>query len=92
VVTPGVDLIARMIAAQDQMQLPIGLVLKESGVRPPSTHLVDPHAALRGIRRGKRLLPVLLWKEKRLRKKLAGRAVAPPVPAAAAIDRSVEVF
>jgi cation diffusion facilitator CzcD-associated flavoprotein CzcO len=93
VVTPGVDLIARMIAAQDQMELPIGLVMKESGVRLPTTHLVDPHASLRAIRRGKRMLPVLLWKEKRLRKKLAGRATAPPVvPAAAAIDRGVEVF
>lgn len=93
VVTPGVDLIARMIAAQDRMELPIGLVMKESGVRLPTTHLVDPHAALRGIRRGKRMLPVLLWKEKRLRKKLAGRAAAPPVDrAAAAIDRGVEVF
>ena len=93
VVTPGVDLIARMIAAQDRMELPIGLVMKESGVRLPTTHLVDPHAALRGIRRGRRMLPVLLWKEKRLRKKLAGRAAAPPVDrAAAAIDRGVEVF
>src|ERR1700675_4548279 len=93
VVTPGVDLIARMIAAQDQMELPIGLVMKESGVRLPTTHLVDPHASLRAIRRGKRMLPVLLWKEKQLRKKFAGRSNAPPaVSAIAAIDRGVEVF
>jgi len=26
--------------------------------------LIDPHLALRGIQRGKRLLPLLLWKEK----------------------------
>jgi cation diffusion facilitator CzcD-associated flavoprotein CzcO len=47
VVTPGVDLIARMMLAQDQMELPLGLVMKESGVKLPTTHLVDPHAALR---------------------------------------------
>jgi cation diffusion facilitator CzcD-associated flavoprotein CzcO len=93
VVTPGVDLIARMIAAQDQMQLPIGLVLKESGVQLPRTHLVDPHASLRGIRRGKRMLPLLVWKEKRLRKKFAAGEIRPPVVAKVPlIDRGVEVF
>jgi cation diffusion facilitator CzcD-associated flavoprotein CzcO len=91
-VTPGVDLIARMVKAQDEMELPIGLVLKESGVRPPHTHLVDPHAALRRIRRGKRLLPMLIWKEKRLRKKLGARPTAPPPPAAQVVDRSLAVF
>jgi cation diffusion facilitator CzcD-associated flavoprotein CzcO len=93
VVTPGVDLIADMMQAQDKMELPIGLVLKESGVRPPRTHLVDPHAALRSIRRGKRMLPVLVWKEKKLRKKLSARSMAPPVvPTIPAIDRGREVF
>jgi cation diffusion facilitator CzcD-associated flavoprotein CzcO len=91
VVTPGVDLIARMILAQDKMELPLGLVMKESGVKLPTTHLVDPHAALRGIRRGKRMLPVLLWREKRLRKKLAGRASPPTVlrPAQSAMDSRI---
>ena len=93
VVTPGVDLVARMMLAQDQMELSLGLVMKESGARLPTTHLVDPHAALRGIRRGKRLLPLLLWKEKKLRKKLAANGSAPPVfPARPATDPSVEVF
>jgi cation diffusion facilitator CzcD-associated flavoprotein CzcO len=85
VVTPGVDLIADMMLAQDKMELPIGLVLKESGVKLPRTHLVDPHAALRSIRRGKRMLPVLIWNEKRLRRKFAGRlgaqiSIPPGVP------------
>jgi cation diffusion facilitator CzcD-associated flavoprotein CzcO len=92
-VTPGVDLIARMMLAQDKMELPIGLVLKQSGVRPSQTHLVDPHAALRGVKRGKRLLPLLIWKEKKLRKRLASRATAPPpVTQVATTDRSMSVF
>ncbi len=91
VVTPGVDLIARMMLAQDKMELPLGLVMKESGVKLPTTHLVDPHAALRGIRRGKRMLPVLLWRERRLRKKLDGRAAPPPVfrPAQTSMDSRI---
>ncbi|HEY2460359.1 MAG TPA: NAD(P)-binding domain-containing protein [Candidatus Acidoferrum sp.] len=93
VVTPGVDFIARMIKAQEQMELPIGLVLKESGVKLPTTHLVDPHAALRGIRRGKRMLPLLVWREKRLRKKfLAEVAARPAFVDTPVVDRGVEVF
>jgi cation diffusion facilitator CzcD-associated flavoprotein CzcO len=92
-VTPGVDLIARMMLAQEQMELPIGLVLKESGVRPSRSHLVDPHAAIRGMKRGKRMLPVLIWKEKRLRKKMSARAkVIAPVPVPPQIDREIPVW
>jgi hypothetical protein len=91
-VTPGVDLIARMMLAQEQMELPIGLVLKESGVRPSRTHLVDPHAAIRGMKRGKRMLPLLLWKERKLRKKLVSRGKAAPRPAVPPIDREIAVW
>jgi hypothetical protein len=77
-VTPGADLICRMMKLQDQMELPIGLVLKESGVKPPTTHLVDPHAALRSMRRARWKLPLLLRKERSLRKKLAADGLAAP--------------
>ena len=93
VVTPGADLLARLILAQDKMELPIGLVLKESGAKLPTTHLVDPHAAIRSIRRAKRMLPLLLWKEKRLRKKLASppqlRAID---PLSLRVARDLEVY
>jgi cation diffusion facilitator CzcD-associated flavoprotein CzcO len=91
-VTPGVDLIARMMLAQDQMELPIGLVLKESGVRPSRTHLVDPHAAIRTMKRGKRMLPLLIWKEKKLRKKFAGQTTTTQVPPAPSIDHRIAVY
>jgi len=93
-VTPAVELLARMIEAQDQMELPIGLVLKESGAKLPTTHLVDPFAALRHIRRGQRLLPLLVWKEKRLRKKLANHApqIARRAYPSATANPSLEVY
>jgi flavin-binding monooxygenase-like protein len=75
-VTPGADLIARLIALQEQMELPIGLVLKASGVRPPRSHLVDPHRAMRQMRRAPYTLPLLRWKEQRLRKRL--QPIMPP--------------
>jgi cation diffusion facilitator CzcD-associated flavoprotein CzcO len=91
-VTPGVELMARMIEAQDQMELPIGLVLKESGVRIARTHLVDPHAAIRGMRRGMRFLPLLLRREKKLRKKYR----LPAAPGISfnpqAVDSNVQVY
>ena len=80
------------------MELPIGLVLKESGVKLPKTHLVDPHAALRSMRRARWTLPLLVRKEKKLRKKLAGaRKAAPrkewsPQDLAARSNSNLEVY
>ena len=67
--TPSSKLVAKMIELQDQMELPIGLVMKESGAPLPDTHLVDPIRALRQMRIAKYTLPWLLRKERRLRKK-----------------------
>ncbi len=68
--TPGSRLVAKMIKLQDEMELPIGLVLKESGYKLPETHLVDPIAALRRMRLANIFMPRLLKKERRLRKRV----------------------
>jgi cation diffusion facilitator CzcD-associated flavoprotein CzcO len=70
-ITPAAALLCRLINLQDQMELPIGLVLKESGARLPTTHLVDPHKALRQMRYAKYTLPLLLRKERRMRQRIA---------------------
>jgi hypothetical protein len=72
-VTPGAELLCKMIKLQDQMDLPLGLVMKEAGAKPPTTHLVNPHAALRQMKRAKWLLPLLLRKEKKLRNKMGAK-------------------
>ena len=72
-ITPASKLLAKMIKMQDEMELPIGLVLKESGAKLPTTHLIDPIASLRAIRIANWTLPLLLRKEKRLRKKFQGK-------------------
>lgn len=68
--TPGSRLVAKMIKLQDEMELPIGLVLKESGYPLPDSHLVDPIRSLRMMKIANYTLPRLLGKEKRLRKKI----------------------
>ncbi|MEO7538975.1 MAG: NAD(P)-binding domain-containing protein [Pyrinomonadaceae bacterium] len=68
--TPGSHLIAKMIELQDEMELPIGLVMKESRYPLPDTHLIDPIRAMRMMKLAKYTLPMLLRKERRLRKKL----------------------
>ena len=73
--TPGSKLVAKMIKMQDEMELPIGLVLKESGSPLPKTHLVDPIRSLRQMWIANYTLPLLLRKERRLRKK-----IKPPTP------------
>lgn len=68
--TPAAALICQLINLQDQMELPIGLVLKEAGAKPPTTHLLDPHRALRQMKFAKYTLPLLRRKERKLRKRL----------------------
>jgi hypothetical protein len=70
-VTEGGGLLAMMIELQDRIELPLGRVLKEIGQKPPASHLVNPGAALRQIRRAKRLMPLLLPRaERRLRRRI----------------------
>jgi hypothetical protein len=71
--TPASRLIAKMVRLQEQMQLPIGLVLKESGANLPTSHLVDPIAALRRMKIADWTMPLLLRKEKKIRRKFEGK-------------------
>lgn len=59
-----------MIKLQNEMQLPIGLVLKESGHKLPDTHLINPITAMRRMKIAEYTLPLLLKRERKLRKKL----------------------
>jgi Flavin-binding monooxygenase-like len=72
-ITPAANLLAKMIKMQDEMELPIGLVLKESGAKLPETHLIDPIASLRSMKIANWTLPLLIRKEKNLRKKFHGK-------------------
>lgn len=73
--TPASQLIAKMIKLQDEMGLPIGRVLKESGHKLPDSHLVNPIQALRSMKIANYTLPLLLRKERRLRKKIRPQVV-----------------
>lgn len=76
-VSPGADLLADVILAQARMRHPIGAVLKKMGAKLPHTHLVDPHVAMRAIKRAHKRLPLLVKMEKYVMRKA-------PAPAAAA--------
>jgi len=68
-ITPAAKLIAKMIKLQERMDLPIGLVMQESGDKLPETHLIDPIVSLRRMKVANYFLPRLLKKEKLLRQK-----------------------
>ncbi len=57
--TPAARLYAEMIALQDQMEQPIGYVLKWRGLRLPTTNLVNPASVRRMLRFTHYLLPLL---------------------------------
>lgn len=73
-VTPASKMLAQIINLQNEMELPIGLVMKESGAKLPDSHLIDPVSALWQMKIAKHTLPLLLRKEKKLRRKYAGKS------------------
>lgn len=73
-VTPASKMLAQIINLQNEMELPIGLVMKESGAKLPDSHLIDPISALWQMKIAKHTLPMLLRKEKKLRRKYAGKS------------------
>lgn len=56
----GADLVALIIKLQDQLPYPIGRLAQKIGMKIPTEHLVDPHAALRSTRQSLRMLPLLV--------------------------------
>ena len=73
-ITPAARILAKMIKMQDEMLLPIGLVMKESGSKLPESHLVDPISSLRKMKIADYTLPLLLRKERKLRSKFAEKS------------------
>jgi cation diffusion facilitator CzcD-associated flavoprotein CzcO len=52
--TPGLALMARMINLQDQVSIPLGLVLKDMGAKLPTSHIGDPNEVFRRIHKANR--------------------------------------
>ena len=57
--TPAAKFYAAMVALQDQIELPIGYVLKWRGLKVPDSHLVNPAKAKRTMKFAHFLLPLL---------------------------------
>lgn len=58
-ISPAAKLYADMIALQDEIELPIGYVLKWRGLKLPTTYLVDPGSTRRVIWLVSKILPLL---------------------------------
>ena len=69
--TPAANLLATMIEMQDQMVLPVGLVLKKMGDKPARTPLVDPIQTLRQLAAFKQRAFLVPLVEKQLRKHIS---------------------
>lgn len=78
-ITAGARTLCAMIAAQRELQHPIGAVLRQLGARPPSTYLLDPFRVMRQARVGLKVMPQLPRLEPWL---MRGRAAPSPVIAA----------
>ncbi len=74
IISPAAKLYAEMIAMQDEMELPIGFILKWRGFKVPPSQLLDPGATRRAIWIAHKILPLL----KRRSRLLAEKGVRPP--------------
>jgi hypothetical protein len=72
-IRPYALLIADWIKVQDGMELPMADVLVAMGARPPTTHLMGPHEALRGLKLARMLRGRIIKKELRMRARGAKR-------------------
>jgi hypothetical protein len=59
-------LLADWVKLQDELSIPLGELLRRAGEKPPDTHLVDPHAAIRRMNMGRKMVPLLRWRAKRM--------------------------
>lgn len=59
-------LLADWVKLQDELSIPLGELLRRAGEKPPDTHLVDPHAAIRRMALGRKIVPTLRWRAKRM--------------------------
>ena len=46
--------------------MPLGDLLRRLCERPPDTHLMDPHQAIRRRALARRMLPVIRWRARRM--------------------------
>lgn len=78
-VTPFAELLCTYIGLQDELTHDLGTLFEATGDKPPDTHLIDPHAALRQLRLGKKFAPRLLRRmNKKLKAKGQTSAATPP--------------
>lgn len=58
-ISAGAELLCTAVATQRKLEAPLGAVLAGLGSKPPRTWLLDPFAALRRAKFGRRVLPLL---------------------------------
>jgi hypothetical protein len=69
VISPFAPIFARYLKLQDEINIPIGLVLKEMGYKLPNTHLFDPQRILQELRRANLNFPSIVKKARQLEEK-----------------------
>ena len=63
---PLAQLLPELYRLQDELTVPLGELLRRLGERPPDTHLMDPHQAIRRMAVARRMLPVIRWRARRM--------------------------
>ena len=68
-VTPSAALLAKMILLQDNIKPPLGLVIKQTGEKLPTTHLMNPSEVMQRLKKAEKRWWLLEKIAKRVDKK-----------------------
>ncbi|MEM1125001.1 MAG: NAD(P)-binding domain-containing protein [Bacteroidota bacterium] len=71
-VTPAAEVLAKFIQLQQQINVPVGLVLKEMGQALPTSPIADPHQILKRLRQVNRYFSLITKKAKQIDAKNVG--------------------
>jgi hypothetical protein len=82
-VRPAATLLAHWLRLQERLEVPLADALLAAGLKPPTTHLVDPHAAMRQLRLAHRLDGMILRAGRRAARRQVGVARPSSVSATA---------
>ena len=63
---PLAQLLADFVQLEEKLTVPLGELLRQLGEKPPESHLVDPHASIRRMTWGRRMIPVIQWRAARM--------------------------
>lgn len=88
----GAELLTHLLPLQDELQVPIGRVLKEMGYTMPQSHLIGMIQVLKNIQKLKKQIPIIRKKGQRMAAMSSVAHENKVLPMPAVLNKEMQVF